>query len=153
MTKTEKTFAMNFILVMLSFLCSAIDLPASQRDATKNSDLGRWIAWVCHRVRGRTEVRGQPGSWILVYKVDEQKCVWRPDRMDWLVAAIRSRVNANWWNGISVKGLAAGQSGNPPATPRNGCTAQEKTGQGRTLSARSFARQVHWNSDRGRQAR
>jgi SecD/SecF fusion protein len=45
--------------------------------------------------------------WILVYKVDEQKCVWRPEKMDALVVAISRRINAHWWNGISVKGLGA----------------------------------------------
>ncbi len=47
----------------------------------------------------------QHAKWILVYKVDEQKTAWRPDKMDSLVAAISKRVNASWWNGIYVKGL------------------------------------------------
>ena len=64
---------------------------------------GRSRSRACRRA---AEVGEQRPRWILVYKVDEQKCVWRPDKMDSLVAAISNRINAHWWNGISVKGLA-----------------------------------------------
>ena len=68
---------------------------------------------------------GQRSKWILVYKIDEQRTAWRPDKMDSLVAAISKRVNASWWNGIYVKGL-------PPdkveirMPPVSGRTALEK---------------------------
>lgn len=67
----------------------------------------------------------QRPRWILVYKVDEQKCVWRPDKMDSLVVAISHRINAHWWNGISVKGLGTNtvQIVMPSVS---GSTAQEK---------------------------
>jgi len=57
--------------------------------------------------RGSAADRGvdQSGKWILVYKVDAERTAWRPDKMDSLVAAIRRRINASWWNGIYVKGL------------------------------------------------
>jgi SecD/SecF fusion protein len=65
------------------------------------------------------------GKWTLVYKVDTEKTAWRPEKMDSLVAALRKRVNASWWNGITVTGL-------PPdkveirMPPVSGRTAKER---------------------------
>ncbi|MGA2253147.1 MAG: hypothetical protein ABSG53_00670, partial [Thermoguttaceae bacterium] len=41
--------------------------------------------------------------WILVYKVDEQKTVWRPEKLDSLTTAIRRRVNPDGRKDISVR--------------------------------------------------
>ena len=58
-------------------------------------------------------VRGWPpklgvdlgGGSILVYKVDETKTVWRPDKMDSLLTSISKRVNPGGQKEISVKSL------------------------------------------------
>ncbi|MGA2257067.1 MAG: protein translocase subunit SecD, partial [Thermoguttaceae bacterium] len=58
-------------------------------------------------------VRGWPpklgvdlgGGSILVYKVDERKTVWRPDKMDSLLTSISKRVNPGGQKEISVKSL------------------------------------------------
>ena len=47
----------------------------------------------------------QRARWILVYKVNEQKTDWRPDKMNSLVTAIRNRVNPDGRKEISVKSL------------------------------------------------
>ncbi len=67
----------------------------------------------------------QRPRWILVYKVDEHKCVWRPEKMDSLVAVISHRINAHWWNGISVKGVG-GNMVQIEMPSVNGGTALEK---------------------------
>ena len=45
------------------------------------------------------------GGSILVYKVDETKTVWRPDKMDSLLTSISKRVNPGGQKEISVKSL------------------------------------------------
>ena len=45
------------------------------------------------------------GRWVLVYKIDDEKTVWRPEKMDSLVAAISNRVNPGGRKEIVVKGL------------------------------------------------
>ena len=67
----------------------------------------------------------QRARWILVYKVDEQKTVWRPDKMDSLVDAICRRINPDGQKEILVKGLGANlvQIDMPSVS---GSTAKEK---------------------------
>ena len=71
----------------------------------------------------------QNARWVMVYKVDKQKTVWRPEKMDSLVAAISKRVNPGGLKDIVVKSLGDDmvQIIMPSVT---GSTAQEKAAKG-----------------------
>ena len=53
------------------------------------------------------DLKALQGKWklILVYKVNEKKTAWRPEKMDSLLLAIRKRVNPDGRKDISVRAL------------------------------------------------